>query len=106
MAEGCSEAAPSCDMSNQTWCARRAKGTVALALSVALVGCARRAAPDTGSSAAASVPPGQVSSAEWLALLPDGAEKRRFILDCTGCGRRDSTDSRARASNGATSWLA
>lgn len=27
------------------------------------------------------VPP----SSPWLALLPDGDEKRRFLLDCTGC---------------------
>jgi virginiamycin B lyase len=30
-----------------------------------------------------------VSSAEWLALLPDGEEKRRFVLDCTGCHQFD-----------------
>ncbi|HMB92941.1 MAG TPA: carboxypeptidase regulatory-like domain-containing protein [Rhodothermales bacterium] len=27
----------------------------------------------------------QVPSAHYLALLPDGEEKQRFILDCTGC---------------------
>lgn len=27
----------------------------------------------------------QVPSARYLALLPEGEEKRRFILDCTGC---------------------
>jgi len=30
------------------------------------------------------------SSSEYLALLPDGEEKRRFILDCTGCHQFDS----------------
>jgi streptogramin lyase len=30
------------------------------------------------------IPPGPPSSA-WLNLLPDGLEKRAFILDCTGC---------------------
>ncbi len=27
----------------------------------------------------------QVPSSAWLGLLPEGDEKRRFILDCTGC---------------------
>lgn len=26
-----------------------------------------------------------VRSSDWLSILPDGAEKQRFILDCTGC---------------------
>ncbi|HYD54289.1 MAG TPA: hypothetical protein VEA99_16760 [Gemmatimonadaceae bacterium] len=30
------------------------------------------------------------SSARWLALLPDGEEKRRFVLDCTGCHQFDA----------------
>jgi virginiamycin B lyase len=34
-------------------------------------------------------PPAAPSSSEWLALLPDGEEKRRFILDCTGCHQFD-----------------
>ena len=25
------------------------------------------------------------TSADWLATLPDGAQKRQFIIDCTGC---------------------
>jgi streptogramin lyase len=29
------------------------------------------------------------SSATWLSLLPDGLEKRKFILDCTGCHQFD-----------------
>ena len=28
-------------------------------------------------------------STDWLGLLPDGEEKRRFILDCTGCHQID-----------------
>ena len=31
------------------------------------------------------VTPADVSSGSFLALLPDGPEKRRFMLDCTGC---------------------
>jgi streptogramin lyase len=31
-----------------------------------------------------------VRSASWLASLPDGEEKRRFILDCTGCHQFNS----------------
>lgn len=30
------------------------------------------------------------TSAQWLALLPDGEEKRRFITDCTGCHQFDA----------------
>lgn len=26
-----------------------------------------------------------LAASAWLALLPDGPEKRRFVLDCTGC---------------------
>jgi virginiamycin B lyase len=33
--------------------------------------------------------PSQVPSARWLALLPDGEAKRKFILDCTGCHQFD-----------------
>jgi virginiamycin B lyase len=40
--------------------------------------------------AAQASPPDTVRrSADWLALLPDGEEKRRFILDCTGCHQLD-----------------
>ena len=28
-------------------------------------------------------------SSDWLSLLPEGEEKRRFILDCTGCHQID-----------------
>src|SRR5215207_7546871 len=30
------------------------------------------------------------ASADWLATLPDGEEKRRFVLDCTGCHQFDA----------------
>ena len=33
--------------------------------------------------------PERSSAAAWLTLLPDGPEKRRFILDCTGCHTPD-----------------
>lgn len=29
--------------------------------------------------------PSSISGSAWLAMLPDGETKRRFILDCTGC---------------------
>ena len=39
---------------------------------------ARPAVPDEGGYT-------ETPSSQYLALLPDGEEKRRFILDCTGC---------------------
>jgi streptogramin lyase len=39
-----------------------------------------------GSKQASSPPP----SSAYLALLPDGPEKRRFIVDCTGCHTFDA----------------
>lgn len=40
---------------------------------------------------AAVLPPAaDPTSADWLALLPDGPEKRQFILDCTGCHQFDA----------------
>jgi virginiamycin B lyase len=35
--------------------------------------------------ALAALPPDTPPSSAWLNLLPDGPEKRAFILDCTGC---------------------
>ena len=32
----------------------------------------------------------QASSLAWLSLLPDGVEKRQFIIDCTGCHQFDA----------------
>jgi virginiamycin B lyase len=40
--------------------------------------------------AAAAIPLPEPTSADWLALLPDGPEKRQFILDCTGCHQFDA----------------
>ncbi|HEX2187492.1 MAG TPA: hypothetical protein VHG51_01280 [Longimicrobiaceae bacterium] len=37
--------------------------------------------PVPGSAAAADT----LAGADWLSLLPEGEEKRRFVLDCTGC---------------------
>jgi len=44
-------------------------------------------APGNATATAAPLPVADSahSSAEWLSRLPDGEEKRRFILDCTGC---------------------
>ena len=41
----------------------------------------------------ASEPRRRLSSAAWLARLPDGETRRKFVLDCTGCHQFD--DSRA-----------
>jgi virginiamycin B lyase len=75
-------------MTNQTRFARFAKGGIRPALTVALAACAghcvRGAAVPTSEARLAAA-----SSAEWLALLPDGEEKRRFVLDCTGCHQFD-----------------
>ena len=62
---------------------RSAVVAVTLALTLlASVGAARHTAPNE------TLPPAADSvrrSSDWLGLLPDGEEKRRFILDCTGC---------------------
>ena len=41
-------------------------------------------------TAAARVSGPEPTSAAWLSLLPDGLEKRQFILDCTGCHQFDA----------------
>ena len=41
-------------------------------------------------TAAARVSGPEPTSAAWLSLLPDGPEKRQFILDCTGCHQFDA----------------
>lgn len=62
-----------------------------LVVSVASLGAASVApgvaarAPGGGAPPADSLP----SSAAWLSLLPEGEEKRRFVLDCTGCHQFD-----------------
>ena len=35
-------------------------------------------------------PPKDPTSSDWLDLLPDGATKRQFIIDCTGCHQFDA----------------
>lgn len=63
---------------------------------LALAGCARPVVVGGGQAAPAPPAPGPLreapdsSSARWLALLPDGEEKRRFVLDCTGCHQFDA----------------
>jgi len=52
----------------------------------AAVAVARTPQPTLSPSAPNDTTP---SSAQWLATLPDGEEKRRFILDCTGCHQFD-----------------
>jgi len=55
--------------------------------------------------APADTPGRRATSAAWLARLPDGEVRRRFILDCTGCHQFD--DSRALkdgAPRAATQW--
>lgn len=42
-------------------------------------------------SAAGPPPAPPPSSARWLGALPDGVEKRKFILDCTGCHQFNET---------------
>jgi streptogramin lyase len=71
-------------MTNQTRVARAAKGLAA----VALAACAGRQTDSAGQSMTRAVSAAP-SSSEWLALLPDGEEKRRFVLDCTGCHQFD-----------------
>ena len=41
-------------------------------------------------SVAARASSPEPTSAAWLALLPDGPEKRQLILDCTGCHQFDA----------------
>src|SRR5215213_5967226 len=61
---------------------------IALTLGTTVVtslGAVRTAVTHEGLVAADSVR----RSSDWLSLLPDGEEKRRFILDCTGCHQVD-----------------
>ena len=52
----------------------------------AAVGGANREKATPGQSPAAD---SLRRSSDWLSMLPDGEEKRRFILDCTGCHQLD-----------------
>lgn len=81
-------------MTNQTRFTRCAKGAWLPALMLALVSCAGRQGAESASPTVGGAPPSPPSSAEWLALLPDGEEKRRFILDCTGCHQFDEQNTR------------
>jgi streptogramin lyase len=68
-----------------------AASTLAVALAARSLGAGADAtapaAPPASSSAADSSTP---TSSAWLSQLPDGEEKRRFILDCTGCHQFDA----------------
>ena len=81
-------------MTNQTRVTSRAKGACLPALALALAGCAGRQGSESASPIVGGELPSPPSSAEWLALLPDGEEKRRFILDCTGCHQFDERNAR------------
>jgi streptogramin lyase len=65
-----------------------------LLLSVLLAACARAPRGASDISLGEVVQPVREapdsSSARWLNLLPDGEEKRRFVLDCTGCHQFDA----------------
>lgn len=59
------------------------------ALSAAPGWAAGAASRSTVAAAVAASPADTPSSSAILGLLPDGATKRRFILDCTGCHQMD-----------------
>lgn len=76
-----------------TRAARRA-GAAAVAALICAGGCeptqagvgrAATSGDATSTRATSPVVAAEPSSADYLALLPDGAEKRRFLLDCTNC---------------------
>ena len=82
------------NMTNQTRITHRAKGGALAIIALAGAACAVRRSPAPQSSTVTSYPPAAPSSSEWLALLPDGEEKRRFVLDCTGCHQFDQQNAR------------
>jgi streptogramin lyase len=57
-----------------------------LAVPLLVAGGTRR---PTAAEPRAATADSALRSADWLGLLPDGIEKRRFILDCTGCHQID-----------------
>lgn len=77
-------------------------GAAALAGGIALA----RLAGGGAAASAAAPPDSTLTAAAWLALLPDGETKRRFILDCAGC---HALDARIMAPGGAPrsrdSWV-
>ncbi len=60
-----------------------------LAVGSGLVALAGRTSRGKTSAEATPVADSVRRSSDWLAMLPDGDEKRRFILDCTGCHQLD-----------------
>jgi streptogramin lyase len=62
---------------------------IALALGAALIAMVDGADGPTMSLTSRHAPDTTRRSVDWLGLLPDGEEKRRFILDCTGCHQLD-----------------
>src|SRR5689334_12585083 len=63
---------------------------IAFALGTSVVAAAATGSKNSPSDVAQVPPVDSVRrSADWLGLLPDGEEKRRFILDCTGCHQLD-----------------
>lgn len=67
----------------------RARGAITALVLVAAAGCdatpgADARTPDASRTAT------EGSSADVLALLPDGPEKRKFLMDCTGCHQFDA----------------
>lgn len=72
---------------------------------VTVLAAARRPTAVSGSGQ----PPDTTAAAasDWLALLPDGDEKRRFIRDCTGChGFGEPYARPATGPRGAAGWQA
>lgn len=74
---------------------RRPRLVLSLAvLQLASGGCSPgdpRPSTDADGVEPAPIPAGQAPASRFLGLLPDGEEKRRFILDCTGCHQFDAT---------------
>jgi streptogramin lyase len=66
--------------------------SIVIAFALGTSGVALAATASTNTRAVVSHRPPVDSvrrSSDWLGLLPDGEEKRRFILDCTGCHQLD-----------------
>lgn len=62
---------------------------IVVILLIAVASCRPvESAPPEAHPASGAAPPTPVSAAV-LALLPDGVEKREFLLDCTGCHQMD-----------------
>ena len=70
---------------------RRAALVLTLVVPAALLVAARFAATADAPRSPDSVAADSPASSDILALLPDGEQKRSFILDCTGCHQMDAT---------------